>query len=123
MGVGGTLVWYAVIFALGRVADLGWPDLPYPTIQNLAGYVSAAMFFPLIPGSIPCVIGFGILRSLGAIGKDLDLSYAFYPCLWTAPVVHAFFVYFWLRRRHRLAGYAPNLEKGSGPGGEMSSAS
>ena len=107
IGIVGTLAYYAAIWLLTSVdRGPGWPVYAVP--NDLLDFLGEALLLPLIPGALPGFIVAGMLAKFGIIDLDVHLEGALLPCALSAPFVHSYFVYRWLKWRQQSIGFSPD---------------
>ena len=102
IGVGGTLAYYGLIY----LAMLGMPGADWTEHQiryHAFGFLGEALLVPLIPGALPGMILAIVFARLGIVevGRSPHDGEWMIFCGVSAPLVHAYFVNRWLKRRER----------------------
>ena len=102
IGVGGTLVYYGLVY----LTTLGMPggDWTAHRVQyQVFQFLGEVLLVPLIPGALPGLIIAMVLSRFGIIGGGFHDAGWFIACGISAPMVHAYFVSRWLKRRARMS--------------------
>jgi hypothetical protein len=102
IGVGGTLAYYGLIY----LAILGMPGADWTEHQiryRAFEFLGEALLVPLIPGALPGIILAIVFARLGIVevGRSPHDGEWMIFCAVSAPLVHAYFVNRWLKRRER----------------------